>query len=157
MILLDLAGYALGEQKQIPTPVIESEPKVTVLQVKIDGCVEKPGLYRLPLHATLGDLLEQAHPLPNADLSHLKEWRKLREGQTIQIPERHWITIQILGAVQQPGSLKILSGTRCCELADQLQISQEGDLKALRKKRRFLKEGDIIEIPFKKVKKKKGI
>ena len=37
----------------------------------------------------------------------------IAEGQRIHIPERHEITIQVTGAVQQPGPVKILSGTRC--------------------------------------------
>jgi protein involved in polysaccharide export with SLBB domain len=156
-ILLALAGFALGRQKQIPPssasiPFLESQ--VTVLKVKIEGQVAKPGQYRLPLNISLAELVEQAQPLPSADLSQLKMRRKLKDGQTIHIPERRWITIQVAGAVQEPGPLKILSGTRCCEIAEQLKVLPEADLKSIRQKKRFLEEGDFIEIPFKKAKKK---
>ncbi len=157
VILLILAGFALGNQKRLP-PSLPSEPVLTTLQVKIMGQVAKPGVYRLPLKATVKELLEQAQPLSSADLSQVKERRQLRDGQTIHIPERHWITIEITGAVQQPGPLTVLSGTRYCELADQLEVLPEAELKFLRKKKSFLKEGAVIEVPLKtaRVKAKKN-
>lgn len=153
MILLALTGFALGKSKPLEAAAIPSLPPqqiVTVLEVKIEGHVAKPGLYRLPLKTTLKELLEQAEPLPSADLSQLKWRRKLRDGQTLHIPERRQITIQIAGAVQQPGPMQILSGTRCGELADQLQVLPDADLKAMRKKKSFVQEGDLIEVPTKK-------
>lgn len=154
-ILLILAGFAIGRQKyQAVPPALSSDVQQTVMQVKIEGQVQKPGTYSMPLHSSLKDLLEQAQPLSTADLSHLK-WRcKLRDGQTIHIPERRWISIQISGAVQEPGPLKILSGMRCYELADQLQFLPEADVNSIRKKRRFLQDGDVVEISTKKTKKK---
>jgi hypothetical protein len=151
LILLVLAGFALGRSKPIPVSIpLPKQAPVTVLEVKIEGQVAKPGLYRLPLHATVNELLKQAEPLPSADLSQFHGKRKLRNEQTLYIPERHLITIQVTGAIMQPGYLQILSGTRYCELADQLQILPEADLKAIRKKKSFIREGDSIEIPIKR-------
>jgi hypothetical protein len=152
-ILLILAGFALGRQKHLPAPA-SLEQRETILQVRIEGQVAKPGLYRLPPCTLQKELIEQAQPLPTADLSQVKWRSQLRDGQTIHIPKRHEITIQIIGAVQQPGPMTILSGTRCCELTEQLHVLPEADLHPICKKKRFLQEGDIIEIPFKKQKKK---
>lgn len=152
LILLALAGFALNRPKPaFAADPLPAEPIATLLEVRVEGQVAKPGLYRLPFQAKLKDLLEQAQPLPSADLSQLNWRRKLRNGQTLHVPERRIITIQLAGAVRQPGPLSILSGTRCCELADQLPVLPEADLKAMRKKRRFLQEGDYIEIPIKRV------
>jgi DNA uptake protein ComE-like DNA-binding protein len=156
LILLALAGFAFNRTKSISPPVtLAPISPVTDLQVKIEGQVANPGLYRLPLKSTLKQLLEQAQPLSTADLSQLNGRRKLRDGQTIHIPERHLITIQIAGAVEQPGSLQILSGTRCCELTEQLHVLPDADLRALSKKRSFVKEDMLIEVPFKKKRKEK--
>src|SRR5215211_359741 len=89
-ILLALAGFAFIQPKSMGTSIAFVLPpeEATVLQVKIEGQVAKPGLYRLPLDATLKQLLEQAEPLPTADLSQLNWRRKLRDGQTLHIPER---------------------------------------------------------------------
>lgn len=156
LILLVLAGFAVGRPKMAAPIHLVPAPQATALEIKIEGQVAKPGLYRLPLKATLQQLLEQAQPLPTADLSNLNWRRKLRDGQTVRIPERYLMTIQIAGAVQEPGSLQILSGTRCCELADQLQVLPDADLKAMRKKKGFVKEGEFIEVPIKKNSKKKN-
>lgn len=151
-ILLVLAGFALGHQKNIPSSGAHTEPQATPLQVKIEGQVAKPGVYRLPINTTLKELVEQAQPLPTADLSQLKWRRQLRDEQTIHIPERKWITIQIIGAVKQPGPMRILSGTRCGELIDQLQMLPDADIKAFSKRKRYLQEGDIVEVQVKKSK-----
>jgi DNA uptake protein ComE-like DNA-binding protein len=157
LILLALAGFAWGRPKSIPilSSVAPSTPSMTVLQVEVRGQVAKPGLYRLPVNATLKQLVEQAEPLASADLSQLNWRRKLRNDQTLHIPERRLITIQVAGAVQRSGLLQILSGTRYCELADQLQVLPEADLKAMRKKKSFVREGDLVEIPIKKKDSKK--
>ncbi len=156
-ILAILAGMALWRHPNNHYEKMPSlpEPKVTVLQVKVEGAVANPGNYRLPLNATLKELLKQAHPLPQADLSQLKWRRKLRNGQTIYVPERVWITIYLEGAVKQTGPVKILSGTRWQELADQLEFLPEADLKSIRKKQRFLQDGELIIIASKRVKNKK--
>ncbi len=157
LVLLALAGFALHRPKPaFKTSSLPPESIATVLEVRIEGQVAKPGLYRLPLNAKLKDLLEQAQPLSSADLSQLNWRRKLRNGQLLHIPERRLITIQLAGAARQPGPLVILSGTRCCELVNQLQILPEADLNAIRKRKCFLQEGDCIEIPIKGRKKEKS-
>lgn len=153
-ILLVLAGLAFGRQKTSGSPShASSDPPVTVLEVKIQGAVEKPGIYRLPLDSSVQELVDQAKLLPQADLSQIKWRRKLQQGQTVRVPERLPIKIYVEGAVKQSGLMQILSGTRGQELADQLDVLPEADLRALRKKRQFLREGETIIIPVKKVKK----
>lgn len=157
LILLALTGFALVRPKPLPpssVPLPSISEEATVLQIKIEGQVSKPGLYRLPLNATMKKLLEQAEPLASADLSQLNWRRRLCNGQTIQIPERHPIIIHLTGAIEQPGPLEILSGTRYCELADQLPALTDADLKAMRKKKSFVQEGECIDVPFKRKRKK---
>lgn len=156
-ILLALAGFALVRPKPTlpPVPLPPVSEEMTVLQIKIEGQVAKPGLYRLPLHATMKELLEQAEPLASADLSQLNWRRRLRNGQTIHIPERRLMTIHIVGAVEQPGPLEILSGTRYCDLADELPALPDADLKAILKKKSFVQEGECIEVPYQKKRKKR--
>lgn len=165
-ILLMLAGFvALGRihsKTLVPINLAESqihlssELQETMIDVKIDGQVAKPGPYHIRIGTSLKELVEQAQPLTTADLSQLKWRKKLRDGQHIHVPERIWIMIQIEGAVRQPGKMKILSGTRLCELADQLQVLPEADLKSISTKKRFLHEGDVVKVALKKVKGQKG-
>jgi len=156
-ILLSLGAIAMLRQKPVMAAALPSEniTEVPVLLIRVEGQVAKPGLHRLPLTAKLKQLLDEVQPLPTADLSQLNYRKRLRDGQTVIIPERKKITIQISGAVQSPGNLEILSGTRCCELADQIQALPDADLKAMKRKRRYIQDGDLVEVPFQKKKSKK--
>ena len=145
-ILIALAGWAFWGQQthQSMAPVsLELKPSVTVIQVSVVGAVANQGIYHLPLKASLKELMDQAQPLANADLSELKWRRKLQNGQTIVVPEKKPITIYLEGAVKQPGPYQTLSGTRLQELADHLEVLPEADLKAIRKRRGLLREGDM--------------
>lgn len=153
-ILFVLSAYALTGHQQVPLPSPPVETKPATVEVKIEGQVAKPGSYALPKKSSLKELLAQAEPLSTADLSQLNFRRKLRDGQTIIVPERQWITIQLTGMVEEPGPLKILSGTRIQELVPQLKVLPEADIKALSKRRSFLYEGDALEVRPKKGKKK---
>jgi len=157
LILLTITGFAIGRSKSSP-PVVKSLRnlhEITALQVNIEGEVGKPGFYRLPLDATLNDLLIQAEPFASADLSELNWRRKLRDNERIYIPARHLITIQLKGAVEEPGSMEILSGTRYCHLVDLLPLLPNADVKGMRKRRSFVFEGDCVEVPASKIVKKK--
>lgn len=155
-ILLVLATLAFGRQEHT-VPAAPPSPPPAGMQIKVEGEVANPGIYELPLTGTLKELLAQAQPLPNADLSQLNWRRRLRDGQTIRIPVRKPITITIAGAVVEPGPMEILSGTRYQELADQLQVLPEADMTVLRKRRRIIQEGDVVTIPVKKKKGEKSI
>lgn len=158
-VLLLLAGFALARSK--PEPILEKyqiqEKTVpdNTLQITITGQVAKPGTFLFPINAKLKQIFEEVQPLPTADLSHVNYRKKLRNGQKIIVPERKLILITISGAVEEPGPMEILSGSRCCELVNDLKPLPEADLKGLRKRKGFIKEGDYLEVPYQKVKKKK--
>lgn len=155
-ILLSLAAHAfLGRGKiTIPAEFTRDVKKENSLdeqiQVKVIGEVQKPGLYEISSTSTLKNLLDLVQPLPTADLSQLKWRRKLRNGQTIRVLKGNPITIRVTGAVQEPCSLEILSGTRVCELADRIAFTSESDVKAFTQKKRYLHDGDEVNVPFKK-------
>lgn len=152
LILLVLAGFAVSRPKPPARTITSfiSPEKITVLQVKIEGEVTKPGRYRLPLNATMKELLEQAEPLVSADLSQVSFRRKIHNDQTIRVPRRRIITIHVTGAVEHSGSFEILSGTRYFELAEQLAFLPDADLKAVQRRRGFIQEGQRVDIPFQK-------
>lgn len=151
LILLALAGFALIGRKHFSTPPPQyREEPLSYIQTTIKGAVAKPGSYQMAYHSTLKELIEQAQPLSIADLSHVKWKRRLENGQNIHIPAKKTITINVEGMVQEPGPLKILSGTRISEIVDSIKVLPEADLKALRKRKSFLREGDILTIPSSK-------
>jgi DNA uptake protein ComE-like DNA-binding protein len=154
-ILLTFATIAFL-RRSYPAPVpfsslvaeTESLP-VQTIQVSVEGAVAHPGLYPISPNTPLKELMERVQPLPSADLSQLRWRKKLYDQQIIRIPEKHEITIHLEGAVKHPGPSKIWSGTRYLELAHQLDVLPEADLKAIKKKRQFIKEGDHVYIPTK--------
>ena len=54
--------------------------------VYVTGAVENPGLVRLPINARLYDALEQAAPLPEANIDQLNPAEKLKDGQKVVVP-----------------------------------------------------------------------
>lgn len=151
-VLITLSGIAFYRQssgRQIDVSLFE-QTKSSVLHVSVSGAVLNPGRIELPLGSTVRDSLDKAGVLPEADLSRLRMNGKVKSGQRIVVPERVWITVILEGAIANPGPFKILSGTRCCELISLLNLPSEANIAGLKKLRRYLKEGEVIAIPFKK-------
>lgn len=117
-----------------------------VLAVAIDGAVEFPGGYDLPVKSTVQDLLNIAKPLPEANLSKVKQKSKLKNLQKIQIPYKKWLAITVEGAIENPGPLKVLEGTRYCDLIKLLKILPGADIKPLNQKKGLIREGEVIKI-----------
>ncbi|MDP1880670.1 MAG: SLBB domain-containing protein [Parachlamydiaceae bacterium] len=117
-----------------------------ILTVTISGAVEFPGAYDLPIKSTIQDLLNKVKPLPEANLSKVKQKSKLKNLQQIQIPYKKWLTIIIEGAIENPGPFQILEGTRYPDLIKLLNVLPEGDIKPLNRKKGLIREGEVIKI-----------
>jgi hypothetical protein len=155
--LLVLAAFAFKSSTPGSEEIPSTAPSAKLApQVKITGEVACPGTYDLTAVPTIKELLKAAQPLPTGDLSRINLRKKLRPGQTLHIPAKRMIKIQISGAVENPGELEILSGTRLSDLAHELPCLPDADLKSLRKKTRFLQDGDTLEVPFKRKKGEKS-
>lgn len=55
------------------------------IEVKIEGEVEFPGTFRVKRGTCVQDVIEQAKPLLEANMSRLKLTSKVRHGQTIKV------------------------------------------------------------------------
>lgn len=56
-------------------------------EVFVEGAVENPGAYKVKRGASIQDVVDQAKPLPEANLKILKLSKKVRNGQIIKIKE----------------------------------------------------------------------
>lgn len=151
-VLITLSGIAFSRQsseRRIDVSLLE-QAKPSVLHVSVSGAVLNPGRIELPPGSTVRDLLDKVGVLPEADLSRFRMHGKVKRGQRIVVPERVWITVILEGAIENPGPFKILSGTRCGELISLLDLPPEANVVGLKKLRRYLKEGEVVTIPFKK-------
>jgi protein involved in polysaccharide export with SLBB domain len=157
IILMVLSGIAIGRQSlRQHTPFSPTEaPMDSLVHVSVKGAVTIAGKYDLAIGSTIQDLLNLSGLSPAADLSQIKLKTKLKNGQRILVPERKWMTIYLEGAVENPGAMKIMSGIRCQELSSVLTLPPEADVKALQKRRHYLREGEVVHIPFKQSKEKK--
>lgn len=115
------------------------------MHIRIEGAVEFPGTYPAERGATMQEVLHFAKPDANADLKKLPLTKKLRDGQTIKVPAKEYITIFVEGAVEQPGALKVAKGAKLEELIELIAFAPGADLDKLKRKRR-LKEGETIKV-----------
>ncbi len=148
-ILLILSAIAyLGEERFLPSTGVSHDLVSQEIEVIIAGAVTKPGTYVLRKDALLKDLLELCKPLPEADLRRLNLEGKLRHGQKVRIITKPLITIFVGGAVEKPGALQVLKGTKLEDLLKHIQFTPEADLKKMQRKRR-LKDQEVIHVPIK--------
>lgn len=129
---------------------IEAPIQKSHFQITVKGALKNPGKYSVPANSTVQDLVDELEMLDTADISQLKLRQKLKDKQRLTIPEKKLITIYVEGAIETPGALHIMSGTRCQELVQLIQLPPEADGKMLQKRKHYLKEGEIVIIPFKK-------
>ena len=141
------------KKEQFPSvgPIVELSTET--IQVTVKGEVVHSGVHEVKRGMRLKELLAMAVTTPEADLSRLKLNSKLREGQVVKVPAQVWITIYLEGAVKEAGPLKLRKGTKVEELLEQITLLPEGDPSKLKKKR-LLKDQEVIVVPIKKKKSK---
>lgn len=132
-------SIALGEAHYLKPQIIE---------VFVQGSVEKPGSHQIHHKMKLKDLLEIVKPLNEADLKRLKPESKLKNGQVIKISAKPLITVNFIGAVEKPGSYTIPKGTRLYEIGRYVPLSGEVDMNKISKKR-ILKSNEVVDVPSK--------
>lgn len=115
------------------------------IEVTVEGAVEHPGPYSLQKNAPLRELLDQAKPLPLADLKRMNLDSKLRQGQVVHVKSKEMITIYLEGAVLVPGAHQFPKGTKLSDLKDQALFLPQADLHVLNKKRK-LKPNEVLTI-----------
>lgn len=128
---------------------VEEKNQKKVL-VTVEGAVKKPGSYFIEVGSSIQDVLKITKPLPNADL---KKWLLLEEIQSdcrIEISELSEIVVSIKGAVVKPIELTLPVGSRICDLKSKILLSEDAE-KAFFRRRKRLKNGDIICVPKKTV------
>lgn len=119
------------------------------LQITIQGQVLKPATYKLKRGASMAELLALAEPLPEADLSRIKNSRKLKPDEIITIPAKAMITVFVEGYVERVGFIEVPKGTRINELSKYVKFLPVADEKKINKKR-LLKDQEVIIVPARK-------
>lgn len=119
------------------------------IEVTVQGAVRYPGVYSMQKGDAFAKLLGRVEPLPDADLQKYKPGARLNKDRVITIPHKGLITVYLEGAVKKPESIQLNCGTRICDLAALGVLLEEADKKFV-KKRKKLKDGEIINVPYAK-------
>ncbi|MBA2369735.1 MAG: SLBB domain-containing protein [Candidatus Protochlamydia sp.] len=154
IISLLLLSFVTLFWKKNSFPVSHEQIELTNerIEVTVQGAVERPGIYELNKGSKLKDFWKICLPHPEADLRRFKPNSLLRDGQTLKVPFKEYITVHLKGAVASAVSLRVLKGTALKEMMHLIEVLPEGDLGKLNKQRR-LKDQEIIHIPYQKRKK----
>jgi hypothetical protein len=125
--------------------VNKEELPVNDVSVRIEGCVNRPGIYEIPQGATLHYALRKARPKVLADLSGIPVDELVLESRVVTVPQRQEIRVKIHGGVRNGGEFVLPAGTRFFELKEILDL-EEGVGRLFLKSRRTLKDGEEIFI-----------
>jgi hypothetical protein len=132
-------------------PILELKEveKVSVL-VTVEGAVSKPGEYLIESGTTVGEVLRKARPKPWADLQKVNPSEIIESPRNIKVEELTEITVNVQGAVAQSVEIKLPARSRICDLKSKVSLAPRAD-KTFFRRRRLLKNGEIIDVPNKTV------
>ncbi|MCB1111385.1 MAG: SLBB domain-containing protein [Chlamydiales bacterium] len=142
---LSLSGQATGDLVSLT----KESREAGLIEVRVGGAVEHPGLFKMQTGAKYEDLLALAGTTDHADLRKIKKNRKLKHGRSYQVKARPQTTIYLEGAVKTPGPYQVYADLKLNELVDKNWYSDDADLTVIQKKRR-VKAGEVIRIPQKR-------
>ncbi|GAB4226137.1 MAG: hypothetical protein Tsb0021_01900 [Chlamydiales bacterium] len=145
--LLFVIGW-ISYSQAFKGPPITAIPKI---HVAVQGEVQYPGNYELPLHSSIDDLLHLAKPRRNADLTAFHLSDPLKDGQLLQVSPK-MIRIFVKGAVNEEQELLVPKGTSLKDVHDFVLFNSEADVPKMNKKRK-LRDQEIVIVPLKQKKK----
>ena len=126
------------------------EWKQEEILVTISGAVSKPGEHKVLPGTTVAEVLRKARPKSWAKLGTLPLDEVIESPLQLHVEELSEIKIFVKGAIAEPVEITVPAKSRICDLKSKLSFTSETDLRFFRRKRR-LKEGEIIEVPKKTV------
>ena len=124
--------------------------QIEEILVAVSGAVKKPGEYHVPAGTPLEAVLRRAKPLPHANLKGLSLKEPIDAPRDLFVEELTEITVFVSGAVQEPMKLTLPARSRVSDLKSKVVLSPDAD-KSYFRRRRWLKNGEKIEVPKKTV------
>jgi len=121
---------------------------VAFATVKIEGCVQRPGTYEIPVGTPLKEILHKARPDRFANLRSIDPEAVLLGALDLIIPKLECLKISVAGAVAKNETIEVLPGTKLCQLKSKIALMEDADLTFF-KKQRLLVDGEVIEVPYK--------
>jgi hypothetical protein len=134
--------FALRSQKNIDTH--ES------ISIYLAGEVFEEKSIQVPYGATIADVIAFAKFTELADLDKMAHDALVSQNQVVIVPRKGYTSIFVKGAVNKNKVLIFKEGATFFDLQQKVQLHKDADIRALLRKKRALKDGETIEIKFKK-------
>lgn len=150
LILFMASLVVLSQVNAYRARSILNEVGVADVWVEIEGAVHKPGRYLIPVGMTVGQALKKARPkvLANVDALDLK--KNIDSPLTLTVEEWSRVKVRVEGEVLEAVELELAAGERISDLRTKVSLTPMADKTFFRKKR-VLKNGDVIVVPKKAV------
>lgn len=117
------------------------------ITVKVTGAVARPGTYTVAKASALSLLLALSEPLPTALLTDKVRIRHQEKEAVLHVPSQEGIRVTFKGAVIREGEYLLPHNTRICDLGQYLECAENTDPRFMKRKR-LLKDGESITIPY---------
>lgn len=129
--------------------VIDDLKEVEVV-VTITGAVKRPGEYVVAAGTPIGMVLKKAGVGEMADLGGISLGKPVGEALVLHVEELKEVSVKMVGAVREEVELKLPVGSRVCDLKSKVLLTDGADETFFRR-RKLLKNGDIVAVPNKTV------
>jgi protein involved in polysaccharide export with SLBB domain len=123
---------------------------VEAVAVTIEGAVARPGTYQIIPGTLMSQVLKKARPSHLADLTRFSANQRIKNPIHIQIEPLREITIYLEGEVTGSCEIHLPPESRLCDLKSKIEFTSLADqafIQSLGKKRRRLKNGEILFVP----------
>jgi hypothetical protein len=124
-------------------------------EICVDVCLSEQEILQciLPFGATVADIYNHIPITESIDLEKRFMEEKLRDGVIFVVPEKNKTSVYVKGSVKQNRLYRLPESATYKDLLPQLEIQKDANFAAIKRRRRVLREGEIIEISPKNVRK----
>jgi DNA uptake protein ComE-like DNA-binding protein len=150
LIMASLVVIAKINAYRASSALTAKELQVEEILVTVTGAVAKPGDYKVPAGTLVESVLRKARPKLHANLKDISLKLPIEAPTHLVVEELSEITVFVQGAVEKPLKLTLPAKSRVSDLRSKVVLSAEGD-KSYFRRRRWLKDGEKIEVPKKTV------
>lgn len=120
------------------------------LSIHVVGEVNQEQVVQVPQGAQVADVLAQVHFTSSADLEKMSHDAPVSQGQILVIPRKGSLSVYVKGAVAKSEVLFFEEGATFLDLQESVKLDQKADRRAFFRKKRALKDGEIVCVQFKK-------
>jgi len=150
IIMASLVLIAKINTHRASTHLLSTEIGPEKVLVTIDGAVTKPGQYLLAVGTSVEKALRKAKPTKLANTKILPLRTLIEEPMHLHVEELKEITVFVRGEVLEPLEITLPLHARISDLKGKVQLTKKSD-KSFFRRRKLLKNGEILVVPKKTV------